>query len=149
MKFFIILLIILSSFALQAADNELGLGAMIGNPTGLSGKYWLKDKTAVDGGFAFSIGKKARLSIHSDYLFQKDAAFFFNDVHPLDLYFGIGGRMEFDDDIEIGLRVPVGLAHRFMDQPADVFAEIAPILDFIGRTGLEMHFGIGGRYYFQ
>ena len=149
MKSFIIFLIILSTFTVHAAENELGVGAMIGNPTGLNGKYWLKDNTAVDGGVAFSIGKKTRLSIHSDYLLHKDGAFFFNDVHPLDLYFGIGGRMEFDDDIEIGLRVPVGLAHRFTDQAADIFAEIAPILDFIGRTGLEIHFAIGARYYFQ
>jgi hypothetical protein len=149
MKSFIILLIILSSFAVHAAENELGLGVMIGNPTGLNGKYWLKDNTAVDGGFAFSLGKKARLSIHSDYLLHKDGAFFFNDVHPLDLYFGIGGRMEFDEDIEVGVRVPVGLAHRFTEQPADMFAEIAPIVDFIGRTGLEIHIAVGARYYFQ
>jgi hypothetical protein len=149
MKSFIILLIILSSFAVHAGENELGLGVMIGNPTGLNGKYWLKDNTAVDGGFAFSLGKKTRLSIHSDYLLHKNGAFFFNDVHPLDLYFGIGGRMEFDEDIEVGVRVPVGLAHRFTEQPADMFAEIAPIVDFIGRTGLEIHIAVGARYYFQ
>jgi hypothetical protein len=75
-------------------------------------------------------------------------AFFFDEVHPLDLYYGIGGRMEFGDDLELGVRVPVGLAHRFTEQPADIFAEIAPIIDFIGRTGVEVHFAVGGRYYF-
>jgi len=149
MKSFIILLIFLASLTAQSAENEFGLGAMLGNPTGLNGKYWLKDNVAVDGGLAMSIGRKARLSIHSDYLFQKDAAFYFNDVNPLDLYFGIGARMEFDDDIEIGVRIPVGLAHRFTEQPSDVFAEVAPIIDFIGRTGLEMHIAVGARYYFQ
>ena len=56
--------------------------------------------------------------------------------------------MEFGDDLELGVRVPVGLAHRLSDQNADIFAEIAPVIDFIGRTGVEMNFGLGGRYYF-
>lgn len=148
MKFLILLSFVFMTNSLMAAQNELGLGAMLGNPTGLNGKYWLSDDVAVDGGLALSWGKHSDVSIHSDYLLHNMGAFFFDEVHPLDLYYGIGGRMEFGDDLELGVRVPVGLAHRFTDQPADIFAEIAPILDFIGRTGVEVHFAVGGRYYF-
>jgi hypothetical protein len=148
MKTFLVLILVCMTSTLMAASNELGLGVILGNPTGLSGKYWLDDNAAVDGAFALSLGKNTNLSLHSDYLLHKKSAFFLNDVHPLDLYFGAGGRLEFDDSVEIGIRLPVGLAHRLADQPADVFAEVAPIVDFVGRTGLEMHFAIGGRYYF-
>lgn len=146
-KLFLIACVVLSS-SVFAAAGEKGLGVMIGNPIGLNGKMWLDNGHAVDGGLGLSLGKHTNLSFHSDYLLQNDGAFFFNDVHSLDLYYGVGGRMEFGDDLEIGLRVPVGLVHKMSDQNADVFAEVAPIIDFIGRTGLEMSFGVGGRYYF-
>jgi hypothetical protein len=56
--------------------------------------------------------------------------------------------MEFADDIEVGVRLPVGLAHKVEGGSADVFAEIAPIVDFISRTGIELHWLFGARYYF-
>lgn len=139
-------LVVLSTSSFAAGD--LGIGAMVGNPTGLSGKYWLADGKAVDGGMALSLGKKTNFSLHSDYLFQSDGALVFQDTHPLDVYYGIGGRMEFGDDIELGVRLPVGVAHRFENESADVFGEVAPIVDFIGRTGLELHLVVGARYYF-
>ena len=134
---------------LSAWANEKGLGISIGNPTGLNGKYWLNSDRAVDAGLAWSFGKKQEVSIHSDYLLHKEGAFYFNDIHPLDFYYGVGGRMEFADEIELGVRVPLGIAHRFEAESADVFAEVAPIIDLIGRTGLELHLIFGGRYYFN
>lgn len=146
MKSLLALVLILSSFSCWS--NDFGLGLSIGNPTGLNGKYWLDERAAVDGGFALSLGKKSALSMHSDYLLHKNSAFYFNDDYALDMYYGLGGRMEFSDDIELGVRVPVGLAHKLENAGADVFVEGAPIIDIIGRTGLELHLLLGARYYF-
>jgi hypothetical protein len=60
----------------------------------------------------------------------------------------MGGRMEFADDIELGIRLPVGLAHKVEDGKADIFGEVAPIFDLIPSTGIELHLMIGARYYF-
>jgi hypothetical protein len=144
----IALLILLSSTVLMAAPKELGVGVMLGNPTGLNGKYWLNNDHAVDGGLGLSLGRKTNVSLHSDFLLHKKEAFYLNDIHPLDFYYGIGGRMEFADDIELGVRVPFGLVHRLTEQNAEFFAEVAPIVDFIYRTGLEVHLLFGARYYF-
>jgi hypothetical protein len=143
-----ILLVVLVLVSTSVWSNDLGLGVSIGNPTGLNGKYWLDGTHAVDGGFAMSLGKHSDLSIHSDYLFHKEGAFFFNDVHPLDLYYGIGGRMEFEDEIDLGVRIPIGLVNKLENGKADIFGEVAPIVDFLGSTGLELHILFGGRYYF-
>lgn len=148
MKLISLLFILLFFFSAFAADEKLGVGAMVGNPTGLNGKYWLKDNQAVDGGFAFALGKSSDLSLHSDYLFHNEGALYFNDDYPLDLYYGVGGRLEFADTIDIGIRVPVGLAHRFSNYPTDIFTEIAPIINFIGRSGIDLHLAVGGRFYF-
>ncbi len=139
-------LIVFSSSAV--AQAKTGLGVMLGNPTGINGKYWLSETKAVDGGMAFSMGSKTRFQLHSDYLFHSNGELIFQDNHPLDLYYGIGGRMEFDDDIELGIRLPVGLAHKMENERADIFGEIAPIIDFIGRFGLELSLAIGARLYF-
>jgi hypothetical protein len=130
------------------AESDLGIGAMVGNPTGINVKYWLDGDKAVDGGAGLSFGKKTNFSMHSDYLFHSEGALVFQDAHPLDVYYGIGGRMEFSDDIELGVRLPVGVAHRLENNSSDVFGEVAPIWDFIGRTGLELHLVFGARYYF-
>lgn len=148
MKYFFLLLLLLTSQLTFAAAGERALGALIGNPVGVSGKFWLNDDHAVDGAFALSLGEHSNISLHSDYLFHNFSAFYFNDEVPLDFYYGIGGRMEFADEIELGVRIPLGLVHMMKEQSADVFAEIAPILDFLGRTGIELHFGVGARYYF-
>lgn len=146
MKSFILLFILLISSTAWA--NKTGLGISLGNPTGLNGKRWLDSKTAVDGGLGFSFGKHSNFSIHSDYLLHNEAAFYFNDDYPLDLYYGIGARMEFADDIELGPRVPVGLVYRTPDDQSDIFAEAAPVIDLVGRQGLELHLLFGARYYF-
>lgn len=143
-----ILVILLVFISLPSLADRKGLGVSIGNPTGLNGKYWLDNKTAVDGGMAYSLGKNSNFSLHSDYLLHNEGAFFFNDDHPLDLYYGLGGRFEFADDIEVGVRIPVGLAHTIENGSADIFGEIAPIVDFVSKTGLEIHLLFGGRYYF-
>jgi hypothetical protein len=132
---------------LPAWANKTGLGISLGNPTGLNGKYWLDSGHAVDAGLGWAIGRN-HFNIHSDYLLHNEGAFYFQDDYPLDLYYGIGGRMAFADDIQLGARVPVGLVHKLEQGASDIFGEVAPILDFIGRTGIDLHVLFGARYYF-
>lgn len=146
---FLVFLMLFFSFSSFAVENKLGAGAMIGNPTGVNAKYWLDGDRAVDGGMGFSFGRKTELSVHSDYLFHQKAVLFYNDVHPLDLYYGVGGRIEFSDGLEMGVRLPVGLTHFVEERNADLFAEVAPIVDFISKVGVELHFTLGARYYFE
>ncbi len=143
---FVVILALVSTTAF--AQEKLGVGVMAGNPTGLSAKMWLDDTHAIDAGMGFSFGEHSDFSLHSDYLLHNKGAFFFNDVHSLDLYYGIGGRMEFADDLELGVRTPVGLVHQFTEKNMDAFGEIAPILDFIGHKGFEFHILVGTRFYF-
>lgn len=147
MKLFILLCLLFSSFSVLA-QPKLGAGMMLGNPTGVNAKYWLDEDRAVDAGLGFSFGRKTELSVHSDYLFHQKAVLFYNDIHPLDLYYGVGGRLEFSDGLEMGVRVPVGLTHFIEEKNADVFAEVAPVIDIISKVGIEFHFAIGARYYF-
>jgi len=147
MRFVLLLTFLLVS--IPALANKKGIGISLGNPTGLNGKYWLDGRRAVDASLGYSLGPHSDFSLHSDYLLHKANAFYFNEVHPLDLYYGLGGRMEFSDDIEIGIRVPVGVVHHFKEESAEIFFETAPVIEILTKTGLELHLLFGARYYFM
>lgn len=139
----------MSFSALGQSAGQMGVGLMLGNPTGLSLKKWRSDTQAIDAGAAWSIVGDKSFSLHSDYLWHNKDALYFQDSTPLDVYYGLGGRMNFDDEIEIGLRIPIGIAHNFAESQSDVFAEIAPVFDFLDTTSLEIQLAFGARYYFN
>src|SRR5699024_5244994 len=104
----------ISIYTSQAQQRSgTGIGFMVGEPTGLSLKSWTSSKNAFDVGLAWSLSSDA-FHIHADYLWHNFNLF--NDVQSgsLPLYYGIGGRVIFDDnDAKIGARVPVGLRDLF------------------------------------
>ena len=143
---FIIALILLSTQAFAVGD--FGAGVMIGQPTGFTAKKILSNGQAVDAGAGWSIGGNTTFQLHSDYLWNKQDALYWNDKDPLDLYFGIGARMKFADEIELGLRAPVGMAYFMNERAVEVFTEIAPIFNFIPTSNVQLQLVVGGRIYF-
>ncbi len=92
-KTFLIALLGLFSFGLSAQDSGLGVGIIVGEPTGLSAKSWISSRDAVDAGVAWSVSNEW-FRIHADYLRH---AF---DLIPVEqgqlpLYYGIGVRYWF------------------------------------------------------
>jgi len=145
-KIIFIALIGICSLGLLAQDNGIGLGIIVGEPTGISAKSWISSSDAVDAGVAWSISN-GWFHIHADYLRH---AFNLIDVEKgsLPLYYGIGARVGFGNDVQIGVRVPVGLNYLFDGTPLDVFIEIVPGLAIIPDTKFDMEGGIGVRYWF-
>lgn len=147
---FILLLINLQTetVSAQASNNinkELGLGAMLGEPTGVSVKFWTGNTTAVDVGAAWSLsGRNEALHLHSDLLFH----YWFPETENLAFYYGIGGRIIFADEAKAGVRVPVGLTYVFDNVPFDLFVEAVPILDLTPDTDFAGNGAVGIRYYF-
>jgi hypothetical protein len=149
-----------SSFA---ANKTFGLGFMFGSPTGLSGKYYLGADTALDFGLGvngYGYGYRRGLHLHVDFLWHPavlvDAAPF-----AMPLYFGVGGRLwdydryrddrYYNDDLALGVRVPLGIMLDFNNVPIDIFFELAFVLDFLvddGGIGADFNGAIGIRYYF-
>jgi len=146
LKLVLFLSLACSSFSLLASDK--GLGIMLGNPTGINGKLKLSAQRSMDAGLGIALVGGNPVSLHSDYLWEKDDALYFKDTYSLDFYFGIGGRMEFSDSIYLGPRIPVVVSHQLEKSEADVFFEAAPIFDFIGKQGYEINLLFGSRFYF-
>jgi len=134
-----------------------GLGLMVGEPTGICAKLYLKDDQAVQGaiGSAFVGGG---LQVHADYVWHpwilED-----RDSFTLPVYVGPGLRViDYDKGrggnsfLAVGVRGVAGALLDFKEVPLDAFVEVAGIVEYGFQTGeglgLSMNVGAGVRYYF-
>ena len=131
----------------QDADKNVGIGFIVGEPTGLSVKSWTGGGNAFDLGLAWSFGRYDAVNIHADYLWHNYSAFGDVDSGELALYYGIGGRLVLSNDSQIGARVPVGINYLLEDSPIGLFFEVAPVLNVAPGTDFDVDGGIGVRFY--
>jgi hypothetical protein len=129
------------------SQGSFGLGIIVGEPTGVSAKFWVTDRTAIDAAAAWSFSDEAALHLHADYLLHN---FDLINVEQgrLPIHFGIGGRVKFEDESRVGVRIPVGLTYIFDGAPVDIFFEVVPILDLIPDTEFDLNAAIGARFFF-
>jgi len=126
------------------------LGLYIGEPTGLSAKYYLNRMNAIEGiaAWAFSQGF---LVVSADYLVDfPEAVKIEGETFPL--FFGIGAiarlNMGVQPPIEIGARIPLGVLYVFRDFPLELSLEVVPVLYLFPDTVFTGMGGIGIRYCF-
>ena len=131
--------------AAVAVDN-FGLGAVVGEPTGITGKMFLSGSSAVDATLSWSFVKD-KLYVHSDYI-HHFSDFFGSGAPTLLAYTGIGGMIELQENPEIGVRIPFGLSYTIPDTPVELFFELAPVVLLAPETSVELNGGLGARYYF-
>jgi hypothetical protein len=150
-------------FAVQgsvAQDRGFGLGVIIGEPTGISAKFWTSSVNAFDFGLGWSIGGDrigkdngssdggSRAHFHMDYLWHAFEAIHSSERFPL--YYGIGGRINTGGgyDASLAVRGVFGIAWLPHNTPIDVFLELVPSLQLTPSTGFGIDAGIGARYFF-
>ena len=136
----------ISGFAL-AKPKTFGIGLIIGEPTGISLKYWLDRKYAIDGGLAWSLG--GYFHVHADFLGHNRRLL--RDINIKEgsfvLHYGIGARVKASSRTIVGIRIPLGINFIFRRLPFDIFFEIAPVVNLIPATTLDINGGIGFRFY--
>lgn len=133
----------------QDTNKDLGVGFMVGEPTGLTLKSWTGGGNAIDVGVAWSFGRYEAISLQADYLWHNYEVFSEVENGTLPLYYGIGGRLVLgENDSYIGARVPVGLNYLFEEAPVGLFIEAAPILNVAPSTDFDIDGTLGARFYF-
>lgn len=142
--FIMVCILIMPSLALSAQSGPLGLGIIIGDPTGISAKYWLDKTNAIDAAIGFD-----RFSVHADYLFH-----FWNIIPQTgggEICAYAGPGVVFKDKKEdnmVGIRLALGAAYELTQYPVEIFAEIVPVFEISPDSDLNMDGGIGIRYFF-
>ncbi|MFC1650857.1 hypothetical protein ACFL2X_04750 [Candidatus Latescibacterota bacterium] len=153
-KIGLIALLIIAGISSQAfcQDKKYGIGVMLGEPTGFSAKVWRDKNVAYNGGVAWSLIDDKHFNAHSDVLWHNwkvlDDAFEIDDTGRLPLYYGIGGRIKSDNETRVGMRFVVGTSFIFSYAPFDIFFELAPVMDIIPKTELDLNVSFGGRFLF-
>jgi hypothetical protein len=154
-------------------QRQIGVGVMLGDPTGLSGKAWVSHTNAIDAGLgAYAWGPRgdclrggpepavcahgwdqSTLSVHADYLWE--SKIIEGHVAQLDWHIGGGARALFvsgacvADCWDLGVRAPVGLDLTFQ-QPTflEVFLELAPAFYVVPVAFFSFEGALGARGYF-
>jgi hypothetical protein len=136
--------------------GTLGLGIIIGEPTGITAKLYLEDDQAIQGAIGGSFIVDA-WQVNAEYVLHpwilQD-----RDTFVLPVYVGPGvrfmryneGRDSDNAHYAVGLRAVVGLLFDFKNVPLDVFVELGGVLeyDFSDGAGIGGNIGAGIRYYF-
>ncbi|MDB4956895.1 MAG: hypothetical protein JWO36_4464 [Myxococcales bacterium] len=134
--------------------GPLGVGIVLGEPTGICARLYLKDDQAIQvavGSAIFDGG----LQVDADYVFHpwilQD-----RDTFVLPVYVGPGVRfIEYNDKpsyFAAGIRGVIGMVFDFKNVPLDAFVEVAGVLQYRfadGKgAGAGLNAGAGVRYYF-
>jgi hypothetical protein len=126
-----------------SANKVFGLGLELGEPSGLTGKYFVSPAGALD----FGVGAVYRhyyygdgVHLYLDYLWHPTSLV---SSAAFELPFYIGGGVRFWDfdycfqgvctygGSAVGLRLPLGIAFDFNNAPLDIFIQLVPTLDFL------------------
>jgi hypothetical protein len=139
-----------TALAVPTDHEDIGVGVILGIPTGLSGKFWFSDRSAIDAAVGWNF--------ETQY-FAFQAGYLYN--FPLDVpsgflaaYVGAGGLLELAspsderviDPLYVSGRIPIGLEYIY--QPVGFCAELDPLLVLYPGIGFEFGGGIGFRFYF-
>jgi hypothetical protein len=144
--------------AAAASDfGPFGAGIVLGEPTGITAKYWFTHRQAFQLGLSYTFRREA-FWLGVDYLFHWTGLI--KELPPqieLAPYIGAGLKAVLRDEDERpgrdrhsfgAFRFPLGGAVIFMAVPIEVFLEVAPGMRFAPETDFEIDGAIGARYYF-
>ena len=142
-------------------SKKFGIGVYLGQPTGLTMKYFFSPKHALTGAIGAGWWGGNNLHFHVDYGYHIPLT----RTADFDFKFWVGGGLKFfyfyhdynnyydthwDGGGRAGLaiRVPLGIAFHLNKVPLDIFFELAPGVAFLPWIGFTFDGGIGVRYFF-
>jgi hypothetical protein len=140
-------------FDFEEAPEGIGVGIVIGDPSGLTFAYRKGEHHAVQVGFGYNFNRDL-VHVSADYLYNVvilDTPEMAGVRFPV--YIGVGGRYQnygndFDDDAGFGIRVPIGMAVLPRSLAIDPFVEIVPVMLIAPETKAALEGGVGIRLYF-
>lgn len=137
------LLLLLSAFS-SARPRRSGIGLILFEPSGLTGKAWLSRYTAVDAAVGWSPERENYLHLSADFIFFNYHLEGDQNL-SLGLYLGVGGKIIFRDYDQAWFRFPIGLDFLLGNAPLNFFFEIVPTFNF---SHFKLFGAVGFRYIF-
>jgi hypothetical protein len=126
-------------FAQGPEGKDFGFGIVVGDPFGVTAKYWTTSNQAVVGSIGASHFGDPRLNI--DYLWHFDA--FNSDIAKL--YAGAGMPIGFDN--RVGARMMMGGNVIPRQTPLEIFLEMGPLFGLTPHSATYFDVAAGLRFY--
>lgn len=137
-----------------------GIGLIVGEPSGVSAKYYLSNDTALQAGLGAGL-IDVGFHVHTDFVWHP-VILDSQETFVLPLYVGPGLRFLVEDSgrgdaavYHAGVRAVGGVVFDFRTIPIDVFVEVAPIFEYnFSDNDADAGFGVavnaaaGVRYFF-
>jgi hypothetical protein len=124
--------------------QDLGIGTELGQPMGVTAKYWLNSTLAVDAAMGYHFN--SNFDAHADVLWHSFSGFDVSNGR-LPFYVGVGSRILLGNDSQWGLRLPIGVSYLPSTNPIELFAEVAPIIQLVTSIGIDIDGEVGIRVY--
>lgn len=138
-----------------------GLGAVIGDPTGLSANYFLSENRSLHSVLAYDIDGDDQFYFASHYTWRRPNAFDLTNFN-LGWFYGAGAQLEFhdhdhdhgkhrhhhDNKLNLGPSGTLGLFHQFEKVPLEVFLKSNLTLYVFDSTDLDLDLMLGLHYNF-
>ena len=139
-----VFILVLGALAIGPISAQTSVGIILGEPTGLSAKQWLGEGSSLDLAVAWSFIDTGSFYVHLDYQQHFDDL----DIDEGNLLWFVGGgaKLSVGQQLNLGIRIPIGLVYEFDSVPIEVFIEAAPGMDVFPAVQFNGGGGIGIRY---
>ncbi|MGO9481677.1 MAG: hypothetical protein ACLP05_07850 [Candidatus Kryptoniota bacterium] len=147
----------------SAQTTGAGAGIILGEPTGMSAKFWTSDVNAFDIAIGWSSSEEwqrygnawyynngpSYLHIQADYLWHDFSVIKSEERFPV--YYGVGFHYDEGSGLPVafGVRGVLGIDWMPRTAPLDVFLEFAPVLYLSPGAGFGVDVGLGSRFFFK
>lgn len=138
--------------ACAQSAGQLGLGAIVGDPLGLTAKYMVTKRDAIQ----TTIGVSNHFTVTADYVFHGWDLTPQPKKGPLALYLAGGVRIEpephhHDERTDIGFRSMLGVSYwpTLASRTGEFFLELGPTYRVTRDFRIRMEGGFGARIYFS
>jgi hypothetical protein len=139
MKKILFVLIMALSFS-YSQTSGMGVGLVINNDFGISGKYWVDRTNAID--LIVNLGNTT--VIGADYVWHKYDLI--NSQFPV--YYGVGASVALGNGNGFAVNGVTGIDFLIKKIKVDVFLELVPTIAISPSSGFDMGWNLGGRYFF-
>lgn len=139
-------------------SKTLGVGAVIGSPTGLSLNYFLRPNITLHTTLAYDFGGDDDLQLASHYTWRRNTLSI--EKVRFGWFYGLGARLAFHDHdhhhhhdhedghTDLGPSGTLGLFHEFKEVPLEIFLKGNLTANIIEHTGLDGDLMLGLHYNF-
>ncbi len=133
--------------------GPFGIGLILGEPSGISGKLFLDKRHALDLALDFSL-KNDAFYVHGDYVLHLPGLLASLPGGIWLAYVGVGGKVKLRerkksaDELGLTVRVPLGVAWMPKTVPIDIFLEVVPGVRVLPETDPDFGAGLGIRWFF-